>query len=524
MKITKNIRLYLSIFIVWLFLLLSVLFTLIQIDAARDASEDLLKQSILQEASAHFKNIIDARKWNASHGGVFVRDNGTLKPNPYLIDNTLKTDDNQTLIKINPAWMTRQISEIANKDNDYYYKLTSLRPLNPDNQADAFEKKALEYFERNKDVRFYHVLSHEKDGSHKFDFMGSLKVTPNCMGCHEYQGYKVGDIRGGVRVSLPTKIYDASLKALNGQDLRDKFKMVFLAFVIGFLITFYLLKSLSYEREIKELNKNLEEKVARRTKELREINATLEERVLEEVQKNRLKDAAALTQSKHIAMSEMIRTLAHQWRQPLATMDMSIGNILVDVELGEADAETIGGSLAKIKNLSQIISSFSDVFDTDSSKKFVKAEDILQDALSTLNANARAYSIEIEKSFASETKLEIVPKNLFQVYWNILNNAIEILGREKTINPKIRIVIEENESEIITRVSDNGGGIEDAKLDEIFEPYYSTDSNLNGKGLGLYISKTIARQELGGSIVASNNEFGADFTIRLPKSPRVVIG
>jgi signal transduction histidine kinase len=521
MKMTQHFKLYLSLFIVWIFLLLTILFVFSQIDRKSAEAAHILRQSILQEATAHFKNILDTRKWNAAHNGVYVKDNGTIAPNPYLRDSTLKTDDNQTLIKINPAWMTRQISEIANKDNNYYYKITSLNPINPHNKADTFEQEALDFFEKNRDTEFYYSLSNEQDGKSKFDFMGSLKVTQSCMQCHEYQGYKIGDIRGGIRVSVPTQLYNESLVSLNRDVLFDKYKIVLLSFIIGLLVTVYLRRSLMHTLEIEKLNKDLEEKVQQRTKELHDINETLEERVREEIAKNRLKDEAMLTQSKHIAMGEMIRMLAHQWRQPIAVIDMQISNILIDIELGDENIQAINAELVNISNetqkLSQIIGSFSDLFEADSSKKLLKAEDALEDALSVLSGNIQEYGVVIEKNYKSESKIEIVSKNLFQVYWNILNNAIEILYQNKIYEPKIKITIEENLSEIVTQISDNGGGIKAVDYEKIFEPYYSTNEDLNGKGLGLYICKTIVQKDFGGSISVKNSAIGADFIIRIPK-------
>jgi signal transduction histidine kinase len=521
MKMTRRFSLYLSLFIVWTFLLLSTLFFLHEIDNKKAKSANLLQQSILQEAGAHFKNILDTRKWNASHDGIFVRDDGIIKPNPYLQDNVLKTEDNQTLIKINPAWMTRQISEIANKDNSYYYKITSLKPINPDNQADAFEKEALEFFEKNKDTEIYYSFSKNQKGKTEFDFMGSLKVAPKCMQCHEYQGYAVGDIRGGIRVSLPTNIYNQSLEALEKEAWEDKGKTMLFALIVGLLLSAYMRKSLLHTLEVEELNRDLEEKVRVRTQELYEINETLEERVQEEIQKNRLKEAAMLTQSRYAAMGEMISMLAHQWRQPIAVINMQISNILVDIELGSENIEEINNELVNISNetqkLSQIIASFSDLFDSGAEKRVLKPEDVLEDILSLMSASLEAYTIEVRKEYASDTMFTLASKNLFQVYWNILGNALEMLHRKKIQEPFIEIKVYEDENAVITQISDNAGGIKEEAYEKIFEPYYSTNKNLNGKGLGLYIAKTLIEKELGGSISVKNSAVGADFFIRIPK-------
>ena len=109
---------------------------------------DLSKDAILQEAIALFDNMVVMRKWNADHGSVYVKQHGNIKPNPYLVDNVIYTDEKEVLVRINPAWMTRQIANISNKRGDYFYKITSLNLVNPNNKADEFEIEALTHFQK----------------------------------------------------------------------------------------------------------------------------------------------------------------------------------------------------------------------------------------------------------------------------------------------------------------------------------------------------------------------------------------
>ena len=80
---------------------------------------ELSEQKILQEAVAHFDNLVVTRSWNALYGGVYVKPTPGMQSNPYLTDGTLKDADGNTLIKIDPAWMTQQISELSNKQGRY---------------------------------------------------------------------------------------------------------------------------------------------------------------------------------------------------------------------------------------------------------------------------------------------------------------------------------------------------------------------------------------------------------------------
>jgi hypothetical protein len=192
--------------------LLTVAIMLYSLERYTDKIELLYEQKILQEAIAHFDNMLVTRSWNAMYGGVFVKQKQGLKPNPYLENNTLKDEQGNILVKINPAWMTRQISVLSNQKSHYYYKITSLNPVNPSNKADQFETEALNYFESHKDKKYYYRFSKNRES---FDFIGVLNTEIECLICHKKDGYKVGDIRGGIRVSIPTHLLQKEIQSIH---------------------------------------------------------------------------------------------------------------------------------------------------------------------------------------------------------------------------------------------------------------------------------------------------------------------
>ncbi|MFI3218949.1 MAG: DUF3365 domain-containing protein [Methylococcales bacterium] len=136
-------------------------FMLSSFEITKHKQRQLSEQKLLQEAIAHFDNMVVTRSWSAMYGGVYVKQKVGFEPNPYLKDNFILDSKGNTLIKINPAWMTRQISELSNQRSHYFYKITSLTPLNPHNAADAFETEALQYFESHRDEKYYYHLSND---------------------------------------------------------------------------------------------------------------------------------------------------------------------------------------------------------------------------------------------------------------------------------------------------------------------------------------------------------------------------
>ena len=158
-----------------------------------------------QSARNFFDQIVITREWNAGHQNVYVPITATSQPNPYLkdADRDLLISQDLTLTKINPAYMTREISEISSRYKGIQFHITSLKPLNPGNTATDRENEALISFQEGKKETGYFI----KGRPHaSFFYMAPLVTTESCLLCHAQQGYKVGDIRGGISVTLPSLI------------------------------------------------------------------------------------------------------------------------------------------------------------------------------------------------------------------------------------------------------------------------------------------------------------------------------
>jgi len=258
------------------FLLINIIFTILMlvfVNQNFNKQKSLIDSLLVAKAKAIFENILDTREWNARFNGVYV--NADIEPNRYLRDNILKIDENRTLVKINPAWMTRQISEISNKKNSFYFKITSTNPLNPNNMADLFEKSAIEYFEKNRDRDFFYKF--EKDN---FDFMGKLLVKESCLNCHREQGYKLGDIRGGIRISISTDLYNKEIYSIEREKTILSVIIVLISLLIYVIFYLFIKTTDRFLRNTEKLNISLEQKVRLRTQELEDLNKSLTQEVI----------------------------------------------------------------------------------------------------------------------------------------------------------------------------------------------------------------------------------------------------
>lgn len=188
-------------------------------------------QSMASERAKNFyKAIFLARTWNSQYGPIYAPVTEQNPPNPYLHlpNREITAPNGLELTMINHAYMVRQISEIAEKEKVYFH-VTSLKPLNPENMADPWEKTALESFEKGVPDKIEMVIG---DDGPVFRYMAPMFVKATCLACHAQQGYKVGDVRGGVSVTLKAN------EILN--DLENEKQFLILAHLITVSIGIFL--------------------------------------------------------------------------------------------------------------------------------------------------------------------------------------------------------------------------------------------------------------------------------------------
>jgi PAS domain S-box-containing protein len=177
-----------------------------------EVRSNIIENARIQARTAIEKDII-YRIWNASHGGLYAPVTEKTPPNPYLpdtIERDVITTSGKHMTLINPAYMTRQVFEITKQRSEIMGHITSLKPIRPGNAADPWETKALQSFEQGKKE-----MSSLQDikGSEHMRIMLPLITEKPCLKCHAVQGYKEGDIRGGISVSFPMKPFWANAKS-----------------------------------------------------------------------------------------------------------------------------------------------------------------------------------------------------------------------------------------------------------------------------------------------------------------------
>ena len=178
----------------------------------------LLKEKIAlatSEARSLWNKDQAFRVWASKHGGVYVPPTAATPPNPNLAhvpDRDIETTNGIRLTLMNPAYMMRQMTEDFEQTYGVKGKITGLRYLNPINAPDEWERRILDRYVAGdaQEVAEQAVI----DGQPFLRYMKPMYMKEGCDKCHAILGYKTGDLRGGVSVSVPLAPYfDAARKS-----------------------------------------------------------------------------------------------------------------------------------------------------------------------------------------------------------------------------------------------------------------------------------------------------------------------
>jgi len=166
-------------------------------------TDQTIQNVAIAEARTHFNKDRAFRFWATEHGGVYVPVDSQTLPNPYLIDipeRDIETPSGKQLTLMNPAYAMRQMNEDFADLSGIIGHITSLDPIRPLNTPDEWERAALKAFVDGETEKMEFV---DIDGVPYLRLMQPMFAEEKCLKCHEQQGYEIGDVRGGVSVSLP---------------------------------------------------------------------------------------------------------------------------------------------------------------------------------------------------------------------------------------------------------------------------------------------------------------------------------
>jgi PAS domain S-box-containing protein len=271
------------------------------------------------------------------------------------------------------------------------------------------------------------------------------------------------------------------------------------------------------EYELELLNAELEKRVALKTKAIKELNETLEIRVLEEIKKNEEKQKLMFWQSRFASLGEMLANIAHQWRQPLTELNLTLFSLKkAAYQRREEDIEIFyNESKNLIKNMSNTIEDFSNFFKPDRKREYFLLHESIEEALQILKRVFVKDEIEIITLYEDVSLLGI-SNEFTQVMINLLTNSRDAFVANKIEKRTISICIKKREYTVTISVTDNAGGIAKSKRYKIFEPYFTTKHTSQGTGLGLFMSKMICEKGFNGALDVDSKDEKTTFHITFP--------
>lgn len=269
-------------------------------------------------------------------------------------------------------------------------------------------------------------------------------------------------------------------------------------------------------------NKRAEEQLMHQKQLLETLNSTLEKRVEEELAKNRAKDLMLIQQNRQAALGEMIDHIAHQWKQPIHTISIIVQDLEDIGACGEPTDKNVREAVHKVyallDHMAQTIDVFRDFYRPEKKKSVFRIKDSIDKAVDFLAPALRLRAITVELDVDPGLVAVGFPKEFAQVLLNILGNAKNALTDSKVEKPRVQLrAFAENGKAVVT-VTDNAGGIPEMNLTRIFEPFFTTRKKYGGTGVGLYMSKNIIENSMGGALSVANIDGGARFRIEIPFS------
>ena len=302
----------------------------------------------------------------------------------------------------------------------------------------------------------------------------------------------------------------------------------FIIFFILSILFYFIYKNttnkFALEIEVKNKTKDLQ-KVSN---DLKDLNENLEQKIVIEVEKNKKNQKQLFKSEKMASMGEMIGNIAHQWRQPLSVISTASTGMKMQKEFGSLSDEQFNKNCDMINDhaqyLSKTIDDFRNFIKGDREKTLFSLKDDIESFLHLIEGSSKRHNINIILDLQENIQIDGYENELIQCLINIFNNAKDVLKEKNNQDNRFIFIsaIQEN-NRVTIKIKDNAGGIPEAIINKVFEPYFTTKHKSQGTGLGLHMTYNLIVDGMGGTIEVDNVSYeydgieyaGAEFTIIL---------
>jgi signal transduction histidine kinase len=453
-------------------------------------------ETALTEARSSIQSDLIYWHWNAKFGPIYVLADNGIPPAPYPSQAPRKditTTGGQRLTQVDPAYMTRLVFDFAAMDYGIQGHITSLRPVRPENRADAWESAALKSFERGQQEAGSEI---SLNGKPYYRFMKPLVAKEECLGCHRKDGYRAGDIRGGISVMVPME----PLHRIARQNIAVSGLSIVVLWMGGVGV---IMAGASRLRRTMEQRDRAELDVAMLNR-----NLVAEKEKLEAANKE---------------LEVFASTISHDLRSPLSTIG-GFCNLMQELpedrhlERCARYSGIISQEVDRMEKLIHALLEFSRAARTDIKQEPVNLSLIAGEIAAELKQSDPDRAVTFTIVEGAEARGDAV---LLRVAMqNLLSNAWKFTGKQE------RAVVEfgvtrQNGYEVFF-VKDNGVGFDNEQAGPMFEAFHRLhkDEEFKGTGIGLATVKRIITRH-GGRVWAEGEKGkGAVLYFTLPRNGR----
>ncbi|MEN8135632.1 MAG: ATP-binding protein [Thermodesulfobacteriota bacterium] len=468
------------------------------------------------------QQILLTRQWVADHDGLFFIKKPGVTSNPFLEGSDIQDREGRIYVKRNPAMVTRELSKYASEADFCRFRVTSLKPVNPDNAPDEFERQGLLNFEKGR-AELIDIVNADK--GRLLRYMIPLPVEESCLTCHARHGYQVGDIRGALSMVIPIAWADDAINANN-----------LLLLIIGAItilvtaMTIYLLIDLLVVRRLALLSKAMANFPARDISsldlpsgndEIGELSnnfSKLGDRLLTSQTELHIAREQMFQHEKMAAIGQLAAGIAHEVNNPLSGMRNCVKSLQEDPENVARQERYLGLIDKGLQRIGQIVRQLLNFSRKEPLRpRQINIDEVIRECFELLDYQLKDIDLNLDLNLTTSHLVDAGA--LKQALLNIgLNGAQSMVsGGTLTVSSK------ETDKQVILAITDTGLGIEPEDIDHIFEPFFTTKSQGEGTGLGLSVSFSLVKRMGGNISVESVIGEGTTFRIEIPKNPDIAV-
>jgi two-component system NtrC family sensor kinase len=477
--------------------------------------QELVLEQAARQARIIHKQILLTRRWVSDHNGLFFLKTEDVKANPFLDDKEIHDEEGRPYVKRNPAMVTRELSEYANREGLFRYRVTTLQPINPANAPNDFEKKSLELFEQGvKEV----IEIHTGSTGRTLHYIAPLFVERSCKECHHEKDYVPGDTRGGLSITIPINWAFNDIAKNNRMLLGIWFITIL---VVG--VTILLMIDLLVVRRLGMLATAMDrfpeddtqiKKLPVSNDEVGKLSLKLKElcRRLLTSQKELDRTREQVFQGEKLAaLGRLTAGIAHEINNPLGGMQNCIKSMQESPEDRELNRRYLVLLSKGLKRIGETVRQLLNFGRREPLRlQPVMVDDLVRECFALLEYGLK--NIELMMDLKLERAFNVDVEALKQIIVNIGLNSIQAMPD----GGKLTVETLESSSLFIIKFADTGIGMDEEQVMKIFDPFFTTKDVGEGTGLGLSVTYSLVQSMNGKISVESEKNVGTCFQIELP--------